>query len=328
MEAASLAALLDNPDLVEATDRALRLLAEFVSADTLFVSLNDRETSFILREVHRQRAVVRAGSQARLDRTYSSLVVRQRGPVAVADTSADPEASELASGQDAAASSFTGVPVVRKDGSVVGAVCALAAPGTRLAAREIHLMEGTADLLAYAIDLEVASYRDLLTEAMSRKYLIESLMPSLLEARRPFAFLFLDLDGFKQVNDRFGHGAGDAVLIESVRRIRGRLRASDTVCRLGGDEFVAVLPDFEGTVSAAARARAVLDDLRAPIRYGRQTIAITASAGLSVYPQHGTTVESLVRAADLAMYQAKRDGLDSLAVAGLAGSSSLRPSAG
>jgi diguanylate cyclase (GGDEF)-like protein len=328
IESASVIALLDNPDLIEATDRALKLLAEFIAADTLFVSLNDGQSSFILREVHRRTGFVSPGLPVLLDRTYASLVVRQRGPVVIGDAAAEPAVADRLGVHHAEASSFVGVPVVPKDGMVVGTVCALDDCGYHPSAREIHLMEGTADLLAYAIDLEVASYRDLLTEAMSRKYLVESLLPSLLEAKRPFAFLFFDLDGFKQVNDRFGHGAGDAVLIESVRRLRSRLRSTDTVCRLGGDEFVAVLPDFEATAKVTARARAVLDDLRQPIRFGRQAIRVTASAGLSVYPDHGDTVETLVRAADLAMYRAKRAGLDGLAVASLAGAADARPTAG
>jgi diguanylate cyclase (GGDEF)-like protein len=325
MERGSVGALLDNPDLVEATDRALRLLREFIGAETLFVSLCDHERSHVLREVHMRQGFVRTGGWAALDTTYASLVVRQRGPVVVADALAEPGLAGAIAIRHRGARSFAGVPVVCKDGAVAGAVCLLDDVGYRPSAREIHLMEGTADLLAYAIALEVASYRDLLTEAMSRKYLVESLMPALLEAGQPFAFLFFDLNGFKQVNDRYGHGVGDAVLIEVVRRIRARLRATDSVCRLGGDEFVAVLPEPEGATAVTARARAVLEDLGRPIRYGREMLSITASAGLSLFPEHGRTVEALVRAADLAMYEAKRAGDDGLAVA--APPADARPSA-
>ena len=120
------------------------------------------------------------------------------------------------------------------------------------------------------------------------------------------ALLYLDIDDFKAVNDSFGHGSGDRVLVELAGRIRAAVRAEDTVARLGGDEFVVLLAQVTGAGDAARVAAKVLDAVRPPFRvYGRE-VSIAASVGVSVYPDDGTSPDDLVRNADGAMYRDKR----------------------
>jgi len=119
------------------------------------------------------------------------------------------------------------------------------------------------------------------------------------------AVLYLDLDGFKAVNDSLGHGLGDRLLVELAGRIRDSVRGADTVARLGGDEFAVLLPQVTGAADAALVATKVLDVLSAPFRFGGAVVSITASVGVSLFPDDGLSAEDLVRSADTAMYRAK-----------------------
>jgi diguanylate cyclase (GGDEF)-like protein len=131
------------------------------------------------------------------------------------------------------------------------------------------------------------------------------------------ALLYLDVDNFKGVNDAFGHGSGDRVLVELAGRIRAAVRAEDTVARLGGDEFVVLLAHVSGAGDAARVAAKVLDSVRPPFRVDGHEVSIAASVGMSVYPDDGTSPDDLMRHADGAMYRDKqREGPDPGAAAG------------
>jgi diguanylate cyclase (GGDEF)-like protein len=120
--------------------------------------------------------------------------------------------------------------------------------------------------------------------------------------------ILIDLDRFKPVNDELGHQAGDRVLVEAARRLRGCLRAGDLPARLGGDEFAVVLgPTVEARPGEAVAARLV-DVLGEPYRLGGRTLAVGASAGLALWPAHARTAEALVERADRALYAAKAAG--------------------
>ncbi|MBS7457605.1 putative bifunctional diguanylate cyclase/phosphodiesterase [Coralloluteibacterium stylophorae] len=120
------------------------------------------------------------------------------------------------------------------------------------------------------------------------------------------AVLVLNLDRFKEINDAFGHAFGDGVLVEVARRLGDALMPGDLVARLDGDEFLALLADCDGA-AAMARAQRLLDALDTPLELPESEVAVTASAGLAVYPEHAQEPSSLMRRADIAMHEAKRD---------------------
>jgi diguanylate cyclase (GGDEF)-like protein/PAS domain S-box-containing protein len=121
------------------------------------------------------------------------------------------------------------------------------------------------------------------------------------------AFLFIDLDRFKPINDLYGHGVGDQLLQEVATRLVRCVRDEDMVGRLGGDEFVIMLPHISGQ-RATTVAQHILDALSNTFQIGTQDLSISASIGISHFPEHGTDVDTLIHAADLAMYQAKQGG--------------------
>ena len=150
---------------------------------------------------------------------------------------------------------------------------------------------------------------DTLTGLANRSMLMEQLERHLSLAKRhghAVALLYLDLDGFKPVNDRFGHNVGDRVLQLVADRFRSVIREGDLLCRQGGDEFVVLVPEAGSTEELESMAWKLVVASRAPYLEVDPSIAISASVGVARYPEHGNTSEQLLAAADNAMYAAKR----------------------
>ena len=153
---------------------------------------------------------------------------------------------------------------------------------------------------------------DALTKLPNRRLLQERLALAILQARRDrllLAIAFVDLDGFKPVNDRFGHAAGDLLLQAVASRMQACVREVDTVARIGGDEFIVLLSQIEHAGDALAVAEKIRHSLNQPFELdGYPSVSISSSTGVAVFPDHGEDPQSLTHAADLAMYQAKERG--------------------
>ena len=166
-----------------------------------------------------------------------------------------------------------------------------------------------ADLESWSNELEYRASHDELTGLANRASLLAHL-DGALERRRQgtsLAVLFLDLDGFKHVNDTLGHDAGDAVLQGVARRIANHVRPHDLLARLGGDEFVVVLNDLDVPEDAVAVAERICESAAAPFAVGGSTISLGASIGIT-YAEPGASTEQLLSSADHSMYAAKRQG--------------------
>jgi diguanylate cyclase (GGDEF)-like protein/PAS domain S-box-containing protein len=159
------------------------------------------------------------------------------------------------------------------------------------------------------------AFQDPLTGLPNRRLLMDRASHAIEMAKRSgarLALAFIDLNGFKGINDRVGHAAGDAVLAETARRLCDCVRSVDTVSRLGGDEFVALLEDvssMEDGLSVARKMAAVIPS-PLPSEIGGGSAAVGASVGVSFYPDDGADLEALLSAADAAMYEAKRRSVD------------------
>lgn len=162
-----------------------------------------------------------------------------------------------------------------------------------------------------AAELKRLATRDLLTNLPNRRFLEEELVRRLAEASRfaqQLAVLFIDLDLFKEVNDSMGHNAGDHLLQQVAERIKGHLRHYDTLSRFGGDEFIIILPNISGRHEVQAVADKVMAEFERTYRLQQQEVYVTASIGMSIYPDDGKTSVELLKYADAAMYQAKDSG--------------------
>jgi diguanylate cyclase (GGDEF)-like protein len=152
---------------------------------------------------------------------------------------------------------------------------------------------------------------DPLTNLPNRATLADHIERALATARRDktqFALLFMDLDGFKTVNDSLGHSAGDLVLVAFAQRLLECVRGSDTVARLGGDEFVVLLKSIEDQRDAEKTAEAILERMRESLPANGVPMRLTLSIGIALFPSNGNTVETLLKNADAAMYGAKNAG--------------------
>jgi len=162
--------------------------------------------------------------------------------------------------------------------------------------------------LAQVRRLRHQALHDALTGLPNRALFNDRLQSALIRAHRrqeSVAVVFLDLDGFKAVNDRFGHATGDALLKEFAQRLQAAVRAADTVARLGGDEFVAVLPDLPDAGAVPRIVQTMTQCCARPFMIIEQAIRLRCSAGYAVFPQHGGSVDTLIAHADTAMYADK-----------------------
>jgi diguanylate cyclase (GGDEF)-like protein len=161
------------------------------------------------------------------------------------------------------------------------------------------------------LQMAYLAQHDALTGLPNRILLNDRLTQAMALAQRQgkqLALMFLDLDRFKYINDSLGHSVGDQLLLSVAHHLTAAVRGSDTVCRQGGDEFVILLADVEHARDAALSAEKILTALTAPHRIDQLELHVTVSIGISIYPEDGQDVDSLIKSADTAMYHAKENG--------------------
>ena len=191
-----------------------------------------------------------------------------------------------------------------------------------LNARQIERGMGKARIILLAIEdittrkemeqeIKRLAYHDPLTNLPNRMLLTDRLNMAKSQSdrnRKKVAIMMLDLDKFKEINDTHGHHIGDMLLRVVAGKLTGILRKEDTVARFGGDEFVLVLPEQKNVQAALRGARKIIDASRDTVVIEGHTLIITNSIGISIYPDHGDNIDTILKNADSAMYQAKQAG--------------------
>ena len=215
----------------------------------------------------------------------------------------------------------------RKRAEEVAVRARIAEVENRALAAEIAERKRTEERLLHA------AFHDDLTRLHNRAFLmdrLETLLRPAGGATPPCAVLFLDLDGFKQINDSLGHRAGDLMLIEVARRLNACIRPGDVLARVGGDEFAILVEDPNGTPIAVLMAERIAETLRQPFRLGQHDVALQTSVGIAIADERHHRPEQLLRDADIAMYDSKRRGpgghaiFDSTMHAGVADAAALQ----
>ncbi|MDP8997544.1 MAG: sensor domain-containing diguanylate cyclase [Pseudomonadota bacterium] len=193
----------------------------------------------------------------------------------------------------------------------------------------IELMQRLADNVSFALvnfdridekleadeKIKYVATHDGLTGLINRAMFSQILDASIETSRRhdrQFALLFIDLDGFKIINDTLGHSCGDALLIEVAKRLCENVRSSDAVARLGGDEFVVILQEIHDRQEVRTIAQKLLSSIMKPLLLREQECGVTASVGVAIFPSNGEDEETLTKNADVAMYLAKNEGKNSI----------------
>ncbi|HVN35376.1 MAG TPA: EAL domain-containing protein [Casimicrobiaceae bacterium] len=310
-------AILSRHELDRIVDTAVLRMREIVPADFVSMAIVDRSAPETMRVVTRAQA----GDEA-LERVCTMHAAADTAAIA-----AHADGVWIERGRDLppylvpiakrGAASMLALPIVSQN-AVVGAVV-LGFKGARTLtdeerARARTLADRVAVAFATATRDEQLYYQanyDALTGLPNRLYFKDQLVRRLAQAQReakPFALLFIDLDRFKTINDTLGHAAGDEVLRQVAARLRRCVRETDTVTRLGGDEFTIILSQIRSARDPESVALNVVNALAQPITIGGAERRVSASVGIAVYPDDGTSADRLLYNADVAMYRAKELG--------------------
>jgi diguanylate cyclase (GGDEF)-like protein/PAS domain S-box-containing protein len=201
----------------------------------------------------------------------------------------------------------------RKNGEVYPAWLTIStiADASGAISRYIGVFSDITAVKAQQEKLERLAHFDALTQLPNRVLLADRIAQAIAHASRSRSLVgicYLDLDGFKPVNDNFGHSAGDQVLVEIAGRLKDTIRGSDSVARLGGDEFVVLVTGIASALECQQAVGRLLKAISAPIQVKDQTITLGASIGVTLYPKDGADADTLLRHADQAMYAAKQAG--------------------
>jgi len=325
------------------------ILRGFVSFDLFGFALYDEEEGSL-----DYRAYIAAGERkhrprVKLDprRSFAAACIRSKAPIFLSDVPAQSktviEGEPIHFGFHAGSLIF--YPLVI-DERVIGVLTIQSAQKDVITARHLSLISDLSPYAAIAVENSLIHDRleelnravtgekealekeavtithlanhDTLTGLPNRRLLFELLQKTFDIASRNgtrVGVIYIDLDDFKPINDRFGHSAGDRVLVQIAERIRRMLRASDTVARIGGDEFVAVLANVPDRHAIELAARKIIEDCDEPLVVDGAECRVGFSMGIAVYPDDGTTIEQLVNSADGAMYSVKRHSKNGFAFA-------------
>lgn len=313
----------------EQIDAALTLCREELGLDWGYIGVIDESGSaFVLESsvgtdgVPGPRTV---GSRLPLRETLIGRVLETRDVLALPDLAVALE-PHLPSTENGTWGAYIAVPitVASKIYGAIGFIGRLAR-SSAFPESDREFVRITGDLIGSAIErrlqaerLDALAHADALTGLPNRLVFEDRLAQTVLASKRhgePFAVLYFDLDGFKAINDTYGHGAGDEVLRTVARRLEGVIRESDTVARIGGDEFLILAPKVRSWADASDLAWRVVRSIRDPIAVNGVEHLISASVGASVYPEDGATADEMVKRADAALYRAKSAGKNSVGFA-------------
>lgn len=318
--------ILDTPE-EERFNAITRLAASMTGAPIALISLVDAE-----RQWFKSRVGIDACETAR-SLSFCAHAVQSARYLEVEDATADRRFADHPFVMQAPGIRFyAGMPLVLPGGEAVGTLCVADTAPRNLDDTQRMALEVLANSVVTEMELrrrvieleaEVArrheaelrimhlATRDPLTGLPNRAALMDRLSQGIRMAAREhgqLAVLFMDLDRFKWVNDTLGHDAGDTLLQRTAERLTHTLRESDTVARLGGDEFALILNLPHGRADAERIAEKLIATIQQPYTLGAHPVQVGCSIGIVIYPDQGETEESLLRHADLAMYQAKEKG--------------------
>jgi diguanylate cyclase (GGDEF)-like protein/PAS domain S-box-containing protein len=197
-----------------------------------------------------------------------------------------------------------------KDGTLIPTEVRTRRVDTPLGPMMIAVVRDISQRVRNRAALEYLAYHDGLTDLSNRIHLEDRLSLAIADARRygdRLAMAYIDLDRFKPVNDRFGHAAGDDVLVEVAKRLREGVREQDTVARLGGDEFVVLFPRLSSQEEVESISQRLVERIMEPISVGEHSVSVAASIGIAIFDMREDDSRSLLVKADTAMYAAKFD---------------------
>jgi diguanylate cyclase (GGDEF)-like protein/PAS domain S-box-containing protein len=307
-----------SEDLTELFQRIHAIIGELLPASGFGIALSDTAGDDLRFAYYVDDA---APPNAPLMLLLCKEVVQRAAPLLLESGSADVLPAPLQESANALTGSALAVPLKTPEGIVGVMVLRSGIDGARFLQPERELLRFVADQLATTIQrkqlqaqMQFMAMHDHLTRLPNRRLFQDRLDTALARARRQrtrLTLLFIDLNRFKRVNDRYGHACGDRVLLEVAQRIASCLRASDTLARVGGDEFIIVLENSAQPSDAGLVMEKIHLALAVPVDLGEGSrLLVSLSIGIAHYPEHGDNLQELVSHADKAMYAAKAGTAD------------------
>ena len=303
-------------DLASLFQRVHQIIGELLPAPSLFVALYDASTGQLQFPYHVDEHF---DSPAPVDLAAAlcSELIRTGQPLLSPPETQPALSKELRAAGELSSFCWLGVPLSAQQG-VIGALVLKSSGAARYTENDKELLQFVANQVVTAIErrqlygrLQHMAKHDELTGLPNRALLLDRLGAALARARRNegrLCVLYLDLDNFKQVNDSFGHAAGDLLLQEVAARLKRCVRDTDTVARMGGDEFVVVLENIKRPEHASIVSEKIREILGRPVNMEGRSLSIVTSIGAALYPEDGEGEAQLLKHADEAMYVAKGGG--------------------
>ncbi len=290
-------------------DQILEDLSHHVHTRWIFIAATTPTTFTVVRQ-HFQ-GIAQIGLKPAtipLRDVYCQWVVEDKTPLILPDAKASPFSHKVAESRVGA---YLGVPITTSSGEIYGTLCATHDEPYPYSDTEILLITQAARMTGLVLDMEQLAVRDPLTGVYNRGFFEHHLQYGAVPLTDRWGIIIIDFDGFKNLNDQWGHDIGDIVLREMSQRINRAIPDSGSLVRLGGDEFLAVIPGLphgNETLSLTKAANAMHKAFAQPIHVSGQTLSASISMGLAWSPRHGSTMPEVFHNADQALYQAKSAG--------------------
>jgi diguanylate cyclase (GGDEF)-like protein len=316
-EDARLAALrryeIREPGETKPFQRIVDLVQQVLGVPMAAVSLIDLD-----KQVYKASRGLRGITEVPRAQTFCQYTIAHKEPFAVSDARRDPRFADnpMVTGSPHVRS-YLGVPLTTPDGYNVGTLCAIDDEPRLFDRAQGEIMTKLAEIVVEQFELQQIARQDSLTGALTRRGFFAEVEKEFRRAGRydrPSTLVAIDVDHFKVVNDRYGHPAGDAVLVSIANACMANMRRSDIFGRLGGEEFALLLPetDAEAAREAAERIRRMIETTI--VEVGGAEVRATISMGVAPRPADGESVSTWLAEADIALYEAKQFGRNRVAV--------------
>ena len=271
----------------------------------LFISKTSNDTFHIIQTLDNNTGIrISPDQKLPIKESYcQQILFGNQGPLIINDSHTHPFTSKLPITDELNIHSYIGVPIFYKNGEMFGTLCALDSKPSNYEDEDIEILEKFSNLFSYVIELEQQMKIDFLTGLYNRNYLYNHFHHLAEEG----SMMLIDLDGFKQVNDHYGHDVGDQVLMEVGHRLKQNIHTEDLAIRLGGDEFVLVFPNKTDMFFIEEIGSRISKQLSNWTSFF-QPISVSASIGIVQFTRDGNNLRELLKKADTAMYNAKRAG--------------------
>ncbi|MEK4536378.1 sensor domain-containing diguanylate cyclase [Peribacillus sp. FSL K6-1552] len=290
----------------------LALLAHTIEVNTFFLSIRSPLQSFMIKSFNRNAELIFEGDTLPYNMVFCKLVVENDlEPLVIPNLKQHPLTSDHPITKVIGNGCFMGYPLTNGN-NIFGTLCAFDIKPFDFKEYDVILIKSLATLISQSIVLENGIIRDSLTGLYNRNFIYNYFNYNKDKMHNEMAILYIDLDHFKYFNDSFGHDVGDSVIKRTAECLLQFVPEDSYVARIGGDEFIVLLPTSQCEdllICTQQKAEFILKQLSTmPIHINGNVYFVSASIGISFYPDNGTEMESLLKKADWTMYKAKESG--------------------